>query len=139
MREYKKIKYLEVKVVKVKVKYLTTAKIDKKLYGFFYDKQKLLQMEEIEKPKGNWVNGENLDKIKFPVPCSHKDKSNGYSGYGILMTGLNHHMDKTYILADIGKQRNELTTVSQSESLKDLIETWDIHILKGKIILFEEE
>ena len=126
--------YLEVKVVKVK-------KEEKSCNAEFICPicNKVLHHKDKPEKKGNWVNGENLDKIKFPVPCTHKDKSNGYSGYGMLMRGINQHMDSIYILADIGKQRDELTTVSQSESLRDLIETWDIHIIKAKIILFEEE
>ena len=94
---------------------------------------------EAEKPLGNWVNGENLDKIKFPCFCTHKDKSSGYSGYGMLISGIDGSSDKEYVLVDIGKQREQLTTVSSNKSLKELIEIWDIHILKGKIILFEEE
>ena len=53
-------------------------------------------------PKGNWVNGENLDKIKFPAPCSY------CNGYGIITrTRANESMDNDfYTLHSIDKQHS---------------------------------
>jgi len=87
---------------------------------------------EMEKPIGNWVNGENLDKIKFPVGCNwHIPLRDDDVQYGILMkknSGIElHHI----------KQHN-YSSIIASGDLKELIKRWDIHILKGKIILYEE-
>lgn len=89
--------------------------------------------------KDIWVNGECINKIKLPCFCTHKDKSEGYSGYGMLIKDLNGSSNVEYVLVDIGKQRGEITSVSSNESLEKLIKKWDVHIIKGKIILFEEK
>jgi len=50
--DYRKLPYLETKVVKVEKE---------------WDADHCPTCgQRIEEPKGNWVNGENLDKIKFP-------------------------------------------------------------------------
>ncbi len=95
---------------------------------------------EAEKPLGNWVNGENLDKIKFPCFCSYKRP----------LTDLNEHLGiieyiaifgkkARYVLLNIEGQRRGCKLVPIFEDLKSLIESYEIKILKGKIILFEEE
>ena len=137
--DYKKLPYFETKVVKIKKRgkhFFTTQHLDGKIYGFYYNENKKVCIEEIKKknkkhPKGNWVNGENLDKIKFPVPCSYvKD---GIKHIGIL----NCYVDQ-YRLYDIEKQSKD-NFVDDCTSLKNLINSYDIHILKGKIIIFENE
>jgi hypothetical protein len=84
-------------------------------------------------PNANWVNGENLDKIKFPVPCSYvKD---GERKFGLLSMNRGY-----YYIADITSQKKEQEDVSEKcDSLKVFILFNNIHILKGKIIIFEEE
>lgn len=139
--------YLETKVVKVKKsKNDNIAKLKETLNGIrnmmkikpfmIYMPDILLALEKeyenkLSKSKGNWVNGENLDKIKFPVPCSYgKDKRKG------LMSMNNGY----YYVMDITEQKKVQRDVSEKcNNLKEFIEFNDIHILKGKIILFEEE
>ena len=88
------------------------------------------------KKNGNWVNGENLDKIKFPAPCRY---GGGMLGM-ITRTKANESMDEDfYTLHDIGKQHSSYSSVRSYYNFRDLIEVWDIHILKAKIILFEEK
>ena len=82
------------------------------------------------KEKGNWVNGENLDKIKFPVPCSY---THGTKKMGMLLK-----LGDSFYIINIDGQGN-YTKYFLSYDLKHLIEDFDIHILKGKIIIFEEE
>ena len=96
---------------------------------------------EVEKAIGNWVNGENLDKIKFPVPCSY-EKLGGEKLYGLLIFewANKYNTEKVYKLLPLKKQNTHIsTTLGEYESLKQIIETYNIHILKGKIIIFEEE
>jgi len=141
-KEVKKLKYFEMKVVKVKKeeqKYFTTQKIDGKLYGFYYNKKYKMdvRIEEIKKkPKGNWVNGENLDKIKFPVPCSYKSHT-GKKHYALLLKDRDNGGYK-YKLLRLSQDNGESMFLS-SDSLKKLIRKWDIHILKGKIIIFDDD
>ena len=142
VKEVKKVRpYFEMEVVKVKKKkdelIGSGVRIGEKLYRPYKTTKNRIYLEELQ--KGNWVNGENLDEIKFPCFCTHKDVSNGYSGYGMLISGIDGSYDKEYELIDIGKQRNELTSVSSNKSLQELIEAWDVHIIKGKIIIYEEE
>lgn len=88
-------------------------------------------------PKGNWVNGENLDKIKFPVPCSYKPNKHE-TRKGLLNAG-NYGGKDCYVLIDIIKQYPHRNIVSSHTDLKSLIKTWDIHILKGKLIIYEDD
>jgi len=136
--------YLEVKVVKMKkcqhgLAKWTPGNIYKccKCGNIVTEKtHKSIDPRELE---GNWVNGENLDKIKFPCFCSYKDLE-GKLHYGEL--------DFIYCLGNVFYRLRKLI---QSEAgitiryehtdsdLPTLIKAYDIHILKGKIILFEEE
>lgn len=117
--------YLEVKVVKVKK-----------------PKPKLFMCKvcgtilPAEKPKGNWVNGENLDKIKFPCFCSYV--LNDMKWYGEINCSWQDFQGYTFYLSNINEQKNT-NLVEENGSIKDLIKKYNIHILKGKIILFEEE
>jgi len=85
---------------------------------------------EVEKAIGNWVNGENLDKIKFPVPCSY---THGTKKMGMLLK-----LGDSFYIINIDEQ-GDYNKYFLSYDLKHLIEDFDIHILKGKIIIFEEE
>ena len=93
---------------------------------------------EAEKPLGNWVNGENLDKIKFPCFCSYEINNVVY-GYGEIIISFKKN-DQIYELINIDGQTLQGTNkVAFFNCLRELIEEFNIHILKGKIILFEEE
>ena len=144
--KFSKLDYLSVKVVPVegkpKVKYITTSWIDGKLYGFRRLEKGRLGMEEINKEKicegikkgqKNWVNGENLDEIKFPAFCSFVDTKNKQKFYGMI----NYYKDaKQYRLYWI--EQTQYNFIDDCTSLGNLINSHDIHILKGKFILFEE-
>ena len=82
-------------------------------------------------PKGNWIHGENLDKIKFPVLCRYT------SVMGTKHGMINKDLSK-YTLVDISEQ-SEVNVVWDYEKLEELIREKDIHILKGKIVIFENE
>lgn len=92
----------------------------------------------VEEVKGKPRGEENLEKIKFPCYCTHNAKTDGYSGYGMIITSLGITVNEEYTLVDIGKQRNKLTTVASNDSLERLIEIWDIEILKGELKLYKE-
>ena len=131
--------YFETKVVKVKKEKRVEVRdnweyiSDKYLKRLKTELAKELKRRE---KKGNWVNGENLDKIKFPCFCSY-----GGSQYGMITrTKANEAFDNVfYTLHGIEKQHNSLSSVRSYYNFADLIRVWDIHILKGKIILYEEE
>ena len=136
--------YLGIKIVKVKKKeqrevvkyrgkkYIITRNM---LNGVTY-------LDEYKgKPKGNWINGENLDKIKFPVLCrfNHfKDGIQGVHGIGIINKTFGGEQIE-YELVRVDYQQKDINVLCSIPSLKTLIELYDIHILKGKIILYEEE
>ena len=130
-KEVKKLSrpYLETKVVKVKKKKESSNQIviDGKKYT-------LCKEEYLHKEKGNWVNGENLDKIKFPCFCRWSD--NGWVGM-LIKDYVNN--EPRYTIARIDRQNKQSETYGSFESLKEMIKDYDIHILKGKIIIFEEE
>ena len=97
-----------------------------------------------ERSGGNNVNGENIQKIKFPCFCSFvKD---GEKRYGEINTNYNEHKEELeYELSDItqqvdGKMMGSSFSVRYSDfSLEDLIKCHDVHIKRGKIIIFDEE
>ena len=141
--------YLEVKVVPVK-KGKKNNKCEHE-YGLFRCLKcgKVLEKwiptgSTTPKKNGNWVNGENLDKIKFPAFCSFIE--DGARKYGEINVTYNGHIMKDeYLLSDITEQSykekagHTFSVRYSSFSLKDLIKCQDIHILKAKIILFEEK
>ena len=140
--------YLEVKVVKARSE--SNRKL-KKLEGEAIEIQR--KIDRIKGERGykegkwsgvNWVNGENLDKIKFPAFCSFIE--DGARKYGEINVTYNEHIMKDeYLLSDITEQSykekagHTFSVRYSSFSLKDLIKCQDIHILKAKIILFEEK
>ena len=99
----------------------------------------------MEKPVGNWVNGENLDKIKFPCFCSFDNQ--GKICYGEINKGYISEADKdVYQITDITRQVDGSFTKGQmysviytADTIKDLIKYHNVHIKHGKIIIFEEE
>jgi len=94
----------------------------------------------MEKPVGNWVNGECIDKIKFPCFCSFETGMKDYKRFGELDHVICRDFSFYRIreLKQVGKE--EVSNCQYVKSfLKDIIETFDVHILKGKIIIFEEE
>ena len=159
-----KIPYFETKVVKVKkvnkCKHNTITWFgvtDKsvickdcgKLFGKNVDYKDFIDRSIVwqKQLKGNWVNGENLDKIKFPCFCSFDankgmfgDPSKSYKVHGIGKIDLNYtEGQRQYQLSWADHQQKDLSVLCETPSLKRLIEIYDIHILKGKIIIFEEE
>ena len=87
------------------------------------------------KLKGNWVNGENIDKIKFPCFCKYyKDQ------YGIITKIYTGEEEERviYTIHGIERQYFSLSSIKSYDNLEKLIKAFDIHILKGKIILFDD-
>ena len=130
--------YFETKVVKVRKKECQHEYkiLHYKCVKCGYEYKRKFDIDN-SKPKGNWVNGENLDKIKFPVQCSYN--TNGVKKYGIIFSGIG-----IYTLYRLKKGQefclnNIEVKVPKDEGLRMLIKDYDIHILKGKIIIFEEE
>ena len=127
--------YLEVEVVEVKTK--KKKEIPERCVGCRLVKTCVGIEKEREKEQqsnGNWVNGENLSKIKFPCACTYS-----YMGRrlcGILASGFLAD-NYEYILQRINSQDN-CSVVSRGNSLKELIEAYDIHIEKAKIVIFKE-
>ena len=147
---FKRLPYFQTQVVKVEKRKKCEHKFAPDMHTYLYNgtikcpicgrglTQEWLRnrtMEDIKKtkkqPKGNWVNGENLDKIKFPVPCSYVEEGKKHIGM------LNCYVDQ-YRLYNIEKQSKD-NFVDDCTSLKNLINSYDIHILKGKVILFEDD
>ena len=81
--------------------------------------------------------------MRFPCFCSFN--LDGRKCYGEINRNYNEHKEEPeYELSDITEQaynekRGHTFSVSYSSfSLKGLIKLHDIHILKGRIVLFEE-
>ena len=93
------------------------------------------EYKKLEKP-GTWVNGENLDKIKFPCACTYtldgKERQPG-----ILTSGI-PKLEYEYILHSIGYQ-SDCSAEDRSNSLIDLMKKFDIKIEKAKTVLFREK
>jgi len=129
--------YLEVKVVKVKKekKEIVGEICIKGMYYPIYENKHNRIYFESKKKIGNWVNGENLDKIKFPCFCSYSDGEGSERKKGLFSMNSGY-----YYIADIENQKREQEDVSQKcDNLKDFVRFNNIHILKGKIIIWEEE
>ena len=146
--KFRKLPYLDVKIVKVEQpipeKPGLYCRIGSRVYKVYERIGKNPYLKEFKKNKSNWINGENLDKIKFPCFCSYNLDSG--KCYGEINRNYNEHKEKPeYELSDITEQAyNEkaghtFSVRYSSFSLKDLIKLHDIHILKGRIVLFEED
>ena len=126
-----KIPYFELKVVKVKKQPKDSATI--------YNQCPICK--EIHKcnfkKQGNFVNGENIDKIKFPCLCSFLLE--GVETYGEL-DYVSFHRDRISLkeLKQINKDGDKYYVDFPIDYLGEVIKTKKIKILKGKIIIFEE-
>jgi len=91
------------------------------------------------KRKGNWVNGENIDKIKFPCVVSFNHF--GRKCYGMINKDFKDDLDTiSYNLVEIGKQDICVNAIWDYNSLEELFgnKDNDIHIEKAKIVIFKE-
>ena len=130
-KKFRKLDYLSVKIVKVekkKDKYFAKGKIQGRMVGLFKKDGEICS--ETIKP-----NSENLDKIKFPVPVSYVSHT-GKKSYALLLKDKENGKYK-YRLLRMSQDNGESIFLA-NDSLKHLIRKWDIHILKGRIVLFEE-
>lgn len=130
--------YFETQVVKVKRNYTKKCVGEINIRGnripIYEENNWILFYGEKEKPKpkGNWVNGENLDEIKFPCFCRFLYEGRRYLGI-LTHSGVGTH---PYRLSRIDMQDNA-NVYRQGNSLEELIKSCDIKILKGKIIIYE--
>ena len=145
LKEVKKVNkpYFEIKVVKVREEKRESQKekikeamqaINSRRPGrnkLVYDK--IRSTIVAVSSKGNWVNGENLDKIKFPCFCRWEGNK-----LGMITSGTPTYGNYEYILHGIEEQ-DECSASTRNSSLSNLIKDRNIHILKGKIIIFDEE
>lgn len=138
--DYEKIPYFDVKMVGIK-------KEDKcKYYTHEFVCPICGEMLEHGKKtctdhnKGNFVNGENLDKIKFPCWCSYRFTKDGEDYLGLLMEEKFANSVPTYEVINIQGQRKVNCGIPRPvfTSLRDLIKEYQVKILKGKVVLFEE-
>ena len=143
VKKVNKIPYFELKVVKVK-KEKNKCEHPFRTWesGLFYPKFKCTKCGEFVIPpfkmeEGNWVNGENLDKIKFPCFCRW-DYGKGSKKY-LGMINCTYHKDSCWQIIGIEEQKTEENVCRQADTLKELIEQHNVKILKGKITIFEEE
>lgn len=141
-KEVNKLEFFETKIIKIKEKkgkvYSNQIIIDGKKYTLYEDKDENVYPH---KEKGNWVNGENLDKIKFPCFCSYVINKTSHNIHGYKFLGmLNKGYDGAdlYELHKIDSQTDGLSRVGCNRKLSDLINIYHINILKGKILIFEE-
>ena len=130
VKEVKKLSrpYFEMKVVKVKKKkeYSNQIIIGGRKYT-------LCKEEYLHKEKGNYVNGENLDKIKFPCFCSYSNENE--KGIGFLSVNGSY-----YYIANINFQKRVQEDIDgYNHDLKAFVIKNNVHILKGKVIIYEEE
>ena len=126
-----KLEFFETKVIKVKKE---KDKCEHQIHNIDYA-FRCPKCGEVFTPhkggEGNWVNGENLDKIKFPCFCKWNDNVGMiiYDFWDVPM----------FTLIKIDKQTERNHTYAHLKSLKELIEKYNIHILKGKVIIFDFE
>ena len=135
-KEVNKLEYFETKIIKVK-KEKEKCKYKEHYFICPICGEKLNHKhKEDEVKKNNIVNGENLDKIMFPCFCSYQIIE-GKKHIGQII--VYHSNDKIeYRLFSIEKQKKDIIFTTTNKSLKNLIKDWGIHILKGKILIFEE-
>ena len=135
VKKVNKIPYFEMKVVRVKKEnkdfWCGGMTIDGKQYKVFKRKKGIPYLKEFS--KGNWVNGENLDKIRFPCFCSYSN--NEEKGIGLFSVN-----NDFYYITNINFQKKVQEDISGGcYDLKEFIIRNNIHILKGKITIFKEE
>ena len=142
VKKVNKIPYFELKVVKVKGE-------EKEEKGFamyckyHHNNCEYQRVEPYvlvkEHPKGNWVNGENLDAIKFPCFCSYIVFITGEKKYGELNKNWDDLAYKNIYELSPLKQCDDLSVYYTDTSLKKLMINLKIKIKKGRIIIYEEE
>jgi len=138
LKEVKKVKsYFETEIVKGK-KEKKEIVGDICIKGYYYpiykNKHNRIYFKSKKEKKGNWVNGENLDKIKFPCFC--RWNNNGW--IGMLIKDWKDD-EAIYTIVRVDRQTVRSETYGGFKDLKEFIKAYNIHILKGKIILYEEE
>ena len=136
------MKYFELKVVKVKkekCKHYQFSRTEYMNSEYYCRCPKCGESILIkDKYKGNWVNGENLDKIKFPCFCSYK--SGNHKFYGEIDKNWDDlAYDYVYQISQRTQQATGLSVVFTYMSLEELFKNHKVKVLKGKIIIFEEE
>jgi len=144
--DFRERPYLEVEVVEVKTKKKKEipagcVNCGKKEFCARYERD----YKKLEK-EGNWVNGENLDKMKFPCYCTFdtnkgmlRDPGKYYKVCGIGKIDMNFTEEQVqYQLSWADHQQEGLSVLCETPSLKRLIELYDIHIEKAKIVIFKE-
>ena len=100
-------------------------------------KYTLCKEEYLHKEKGNWVNGENLDKIKFPCFCSYVYMN--VKHFGELRVVSDGRYGGIYTIFNLCQEKRVSEFTVREFTLKAILENYDIHILKGKVIIFYEE
>jgi len=131
--------YLDVEVVEVKTKKKeeipkSCVNCGAKTFCHRYEER----YKKLEK-QGTWVNGENLDKIKFLFACTFTDGI-GEEHRGMVIKTLMDYdkCDTAYLLFDIDAQSKGLTSWVRKYKLDELISEYNIHIAKAKIVIFKE-
>ena len=147
--DYEKIKYWDVKVVKVKGRKQETKCEHSVIYykpgmeGYRCCKCEK-KVDSNGNDWGNFVNGEDLDKIKFPCFCSFV-KGNDDLNYGMIIFEwkTNRYTGQLYKLYKLlpldGQHIDSASTLGEFQCLDYFIELYQVKILKGKVILFKEE
>jgi len=131
--------YFETEIVKVKKEEKEIVG-DICINGYYYPIYKnkhnriYYESKKKRKPKGNWVNGEDVDKIKFPCFC--RWNNNGRTG--MLIKDWKDD-EAIYTIVRIDRQTVRGETYGGLKDLKEFIKVYNIHILKGKVIVYEEE
>ena len=90
-----------------------------------------------ERSGGNNVNGENLDKIKFPCFCSYVYMN--VRRFGELRMISDGKYGGIYKIFNLRQDKGVSDYTITEFSLEGIFKNYDIHILKAKIILFEEK
>ena len=130
--------YFEIQVVKAKKEneghWCGGIRIGNKRYKVFKKGKEIPYLKEFN--KGNWVNGENLDKIKFPCFCSYSDGEGSERKKGFLSMNKGY-----YYIADITTQKKIQSDIDGGNdyTLKALVVRNNVHILKGKIIIYDDD
>ena len=144
-KEVKKVRpHFEMEVVKIKNPRYQSREVikfmGKKYEVFIEDGEVSIKKHKHQKKKGNWINGECIDKIEFPCFCSYIERVTNEKRYGKIDKNWDDiaYKDK-YQISKITGQGDEISILYEDVSLKKLMINLKIKILKGKIIIWEEE
>jgi len=131
--DFSKIKYFDVQVVKVKVE-------KKQDECKEYDRKWCGKCPRIPKrSKGNFVNGDNLDKIKFPCFCSFIPYEGEQEIYGELDLCKNRENISLKQLIQVSRFEQRYFSEFPFCNLGEIIKMKKVKILKGQVKIFEEE